>query len=142
MLHDNNNNKQINRMMNEVATQRKANADTQYFWDLVNRNKGYNNQNNNRKVNKQQEEKMLFGKKVESAEHGFIDDNIPVERSGQRADEIPVLSAFSELQDKIPEFLMDTIKLMRYEKPTPIQKHAIPLGLEGVDLMCCAQTVR
>jgi hypothetical protein len=33
------------------------------------------------------------------------------------------------------------IKLMKYTNPTPIQKHAIPLGMAEVDLMCCAQTV-
>jgi ATP-dependent RNA helicase DDX3X len=29
---------------------------------------------------------------------------------------------------------------MNYVKPTPIQKHALPLALAGCDLMCCAQT--
>ena len=29
---------------------------------------------------------------------------------------------------------------MNYERPTPIQKHAMPLALLGHDLMCCAQT--
>ena len=38
-------------------------------------------------------------------------------------------------------FLTRNIGLMRYERPTPIQKHAIPLALGGGhDLMCCAQT--
>ena len=31
---------------------------------------------------------------------------------------------------------------MKYETPTPIQKHSLPLGIAGFDLMCCAQTVR
>ena len=29
---------------------------------------------------------------------------------------------------------------MRYSKPTPIQKHAIPLVLGGKDVLCAAQT--
>jgi ATP-dependent RNA helicase DDX3X len=32
------------------------------------------------------------------------------------------------------------ISLMNYTAPTPIQKHSIPLAMEGDDLMCCAQT--
>jgi len=41
---------------------------------------------------------------------------------------------------KLPAFLSRNIDLMRYRKPTPIQKHAVPLALAGSDLMCCAQT--
>jgi ATP-dependent RNA helicase DDX3X len=29
---------------------------------------------------------------------------------------------------------------MNYDRPTPIQKHAVPLVLGGRDVMCCAQT--
>ena len=29
---------------------------------------------------------------------------------------------------------------MRYQHPTPIQSHAVPVALAGSDLMCCAQT--
>jgi hypothetical protein len=32
------------------------------------------------------------------------------------------------------------IGLMRYATPTPIQRHSIPIALDGNDLMCCAQT--
>ena len=32
------------------------------------------------------------------------------------------------------------ISLMNYTAPTPIQKHSIPLAMDGDDLMCCAQT--
>lgn len=131
-----------NRQFQEASAQKKAMSDTQYFWDLVNRNQtnGFPSMNSKR-VNKSHEEKLLFGKKTETTEHGFIDDNIPVERSGPRSAEIPVLQSFNELDGKVPQFMMNCIKLMGYEKPTPIQKHAVPLGLAGVDLMCCAQTV-
>jgi ATP-dependent RNA helicase DDX3X len=32
------------------------------------------------------------------------------------------------------------VELMRYATPTPIQRHSVPIGLDGNDLMCCAQT--
>lgn len=132
-----------NRQFQEASSYRKACGDTQYFWDMVNRNRGpYGAAPARKPVNLAQEEKALFSKSVESAEHGFIDDNIPVERSGPRANEIPVLSSFTELEGQVPPFITHAIQLMGYATPTPIQKHAVPLGLAGVDLMCCAQTVR
>lgn len=136
--------KNNNRQFQEASSLRKASNDTQFFWDMVNRNRGpYGAAGARRPVNKAQEEKVLFGKaNAETVEHGFIDDNIPVERSGPRADEIPVLATFAELEGQIPSYVTQNIKLMKYVHPTPIQKHAVPLGLAGVDLMCCAQTVR
>jgi ATP-dependent RNA helicase DDX3X len=35
---------------------------------------------------------------------------------------------------------MENIKLAKYDKPTPVQKYGIPIGLAGRDLMACAQT--
>lgn len=78
----------------------------------------------------------------EGTERGIIDDNIPVERSGPQSDQHGVLNSFSELENLIPAFIKRSIQLMKYETPTPIQKHAIPLGIAGADLMCCAQTVK
>lgn len=139
---DRNDRKMANRQFQEASSLRKACNDTQFFWDMVNRNRGpYGVPPPRRPTNSAQEEKALFSKGAETAEHGFIDDNIPVERSGPRADEIPVLNAFAELEGQVPPFIMNSIQLMRYVTPTPIQKHAVPLGLAGVDLMCCAQTV-
>lgn len=36
--------------------------------------------------------------------------------------------------------LLENIKKSGYTKPTPIQKYAIPIILNGRDLMGCAQT--
>jgi ATP-dependent RNA helicase DDX3X len=140
------------RMSNEEAAARKAVADTQFFWQQVTRfanqksyGGGYGRSNNGTKqMNKSYEETQLFGPQNHQAPtelvQGVIDSSIPVERSGPRADEIPVLEAFSELEN-LPPFIKRNIQLMKYEKPTPIQKHSVPLGLAGLDLMCCAQTV-
>lgn len=73
-------------------------------------------------------------------------DPVVVERSGAGEESVPTLENFDELKDdskfEIPSFIIDNIALMKYEYPTPIQKHSIPLGIAGYDLMCCAQTVR
>ncbi|OBS80398.1 hypothetical protein A6R68_21403, partial [Neotoma lepida] len=39
------------------------------------------------------------------------------------------------------EIIMGNIELTRYTRPTPVQKHAIPIIKEKRDLMACAQTV-
>lgn len=38
------------------------------------------------------------------------------------------------------DLLLENIKKSDYTKPTPIQKQAIPIVLNGRDLMACAQT--
>eukprot|EP00913_Durusdinium_trenchii_P000803 g750.t1 len=42
--------------------------------------------------------------------------------------------------DKIPKTLHDNMKQCGFVRPTPVQKYAIPAGLEGRDVMCSAQT--
>jgi hypothetical protein len=125
---------------NEEQARRKNADDVRYFQLCIDqRSKGTFNQ---RRLSPAQEEKLLFGGIRESTtEDGVISDNIPVERSGARATEVPVLLSFNELEGTIPPFMTQCIKLMKYTNPTPIQKHAIPLGMAEVDLMCCAQTV-
>lgn len=38
------------------------------------------------------------------------------------------------------EIIMGNITLSRYTRPTPVQKHAIPIIKSKRDLMACAQT--
>ncbi|MCQ2606643.1 MAG: DEAD/DEAH box helicase [Bacteroidales bacterium] len=45
---------------------------------------------------------------------------------------------FEELQ--IDDKLLEAISYMRFEKASPIQEQAIPLALQGNDLLACAQT--
>jgi len=40
----------------------------------------------------------------------------------------------------ICDVLQENVRHMHYDKPTPIQKWAIPVILSGRDLMGCAQT--
>jgi hypothetical protein len=128
------------RIFQEEASQRKAASETQYFWDLVARyNAGHSV--GIKKMSKVHEENLLFTKKSEDSAPGIIDDSIPVQRSGPKTDEISALESFHELGEIVPPSVLRCIEILKFDKPTPIQKHAIPLGLAALDLMCCAQTV-
>ena len=41
---------------------------------------------------------------------------------------------------KLRELLIDNVKQANYKTPTPIQRYALPIILEGRDVMACAQT--
>lgn len=64
-------------------------------------------------------------------------EDIPVEITG--SDVPKPVSTFAEID--LGESLKDNImNRCKYVKPTPIQRHAIPVALAGRDLMACAQT--
>ena len=67
-------------------------------------------------------------------------DKVEVEVKGPGADQVQALDNFKDLGAHLPAFLNRNIGLMNYERPTPIQKHSVPMALAGHDLMCCAQT--
>src|SRR5690349_12836028 len=48
------------------------------------------------------------------------------------------MQSFKEM-DLVPA-LREALEIMKYETPTPVQAEAIPIVLEGHDLMACAQT--
>ena len=50
----------------------------------------------------------------------------------------PGLNTFADVE--LPESLVANIKRCKYSKPTPVQKHSIPICLAQRDLMACAQT--
>lgn len=63
-------------------------------------------------------------------------EDIPVEATG---DEVPAhITTFNDI--KLTEIISNNIALARYDKPTPVQKYAIPIIMSGRDLMACAQT--
>lgn len=49
-----------------------------------------------------------------------------------------IILQFSDVD--MGEIIMGNIELTRYTRPTPVQKHAIPIIKEKRDLMACAQT--
>ncbi|XP_042232303.1 ATP-dependent RNA helicase DDX3X-like isoform X3 [Homarus americanus] len=63
-------------------------------------------------------------------------DDIPVEATG---DDVPgSISSFADI--KLTEIIKMNISLARYDRPTPVQKYALPFILAKRDLMACAQT--
>ena len=63
-------------------------------------------------------------------------DSIPVQVTGREPGR--PIEGFS--QAELLEQCSINIKRAQFNKPTPIQKYAIPIGLKGRDLMACAQT--
>ena len=63
-------------------------------------------------------------------------DDIPVEASGE---DCPApIQEFTEVA--LHQQLMKNIEIAKFLKPTPVQRHAIPVGIAKRDLMACAQT--
>eukprot|EP00931_Biecheleriopsis_adriatica_P032488 TRINITY_DN18959_c0_g1_i1.p1 TRINITY_DN18959_c0_g1~~TRINITY_DN18959_c0_g1_i1.p1 ORF type:complete len:887 (+),score=213.07 TRINITY_DN18959_c0_g1_i1:38-2698(+) len=71
-------------------------------------------------------------------------DHVACTITGPKSDAIPQMNSFEQLftdfKGAIPEQLENNIRRCRFIKPTPVQKYAIPIGLAGRDVMCCAQT--
>ncbi|TKY54877.1 DEAD-box ATP-dependent RNA helicase 52 [Spatholobus suberectus] len=63
-------------------------------------------------------------------------ESVPVEAGGKNVP--PPVTAFDETD--LDEGLKRNIARCRYVKPTPVQRHAIPIASAGRDLMACAQT--
>ncbi|XP_044139545.1 ATP-dependent RNA helicase DDX3X isoform X1 [Bufo gargarizans] len=63
-------------------------------------------------------------------------DDIPVEATGSNCP--PHIESFHDVN--MGEIIMGNIALTRYTRPTPVQKHAIPIVIGKRDLMACAQT--
>ena len=84
-------------------------------------------------------ERELFPPKSETQGTGinFANyDKIPVEMSG---DECP--EAYEDFpRDVLGPVLSRNLELCHYTRPTPVQKYALPIGLQGRDMMACAQT--
>ncbi|KAI8052811.1 P-loop containing nucleoside triphosphate hydrolase protein [Syncephalis plumigaleata] len=87
-------------------------------------------------------EKELYGEPEDTEHHVSTGINfdryqdIPVEASGNN---VPSgIESFDECT--IDELLRSNIDLARYTKPTPVQKHSVPIVGAKRDLMACAQT--
>ncbi|KAL8129576.1 hypothetical protein V2J09_018731 [Rumex salicifolius] len=63
-------------------------------------------------------------------------EDIPVEVTGDGVP--PPVNEFGDID--FCDALNANIRRCKYTKPTPIQRHAIPIAAEGRDLMACAQT--
>jgi ATP-dependent RNA helicase DDX3X len=68
--------------------------------------------------------------------------DIPVERSGNNVEDIPILKSFAEIFEifVMPDWLKRNVELLGYTRPTPPQMYALPTGLVGRDMIVCSQT--
>ena len=93
-----------------------------------------------------QEQEDLAAAAVEAPTDAFSGENtginfeayedIPVETSGENCP--PPITTFADAD--LGEKVMMNVVRCKYTKPTPVQKHAIPISMGGRDLMACAQT--
>eukprot|EP01012_Entosiphon_sulcatum_P043321 TRINITY_DN575_c0_g1_i1.p1 TRINITY_DN575_c0_g1~~TRINITY_DN575_c0_g1_i1.p1 ORF type:complete len:642 (-),score=73.72 TRINITY_DN575_c0_g1_i1:363-2288(-) len=83
------------------------------------------------------EVEALFHAQVQSGINFDKYDDIPVEVSG--TGKVAPIDAFDAIKPIHP-LLLANIQRANYSRPTPVQKHAIPIVLGGRDLMACAQT--
>jgi ATP-dependent RNA helicase DDX3X len=63
-------------------------------------------------------------------------EDIPVEATGREVPE--PIAAFSDV-DLGPALAANVLRC-KYNKPTPVQRYSIPIGMAGRDMMACAQT--
>ena len=125
--------------------EKKANAEDAYFRSCQREAAAEQTNKSNKNVNKKQlkeREVALFGKQGAQGINFSKYDNIKVEvKSGSSNDDTKEMTFTDYSQLQLPsKQLQSNIKLMNYRKSTPIQRHAVPLGIHGHDLMCCAQT--
>eukprot|EP00746_Dinoflagellata_sp_MGD_P139874 gnl/MRDRNA2_/MRDRNA2_73236_c0_seq1.p1 gnl/MRDRNA2_/MRDRNA2_73236_c0~~gnl/MRDRNA2_/MRDRNA2_73236_c0_seq1.p1 ORF type:complete len:632 (+),score=130.55 gnl/MRDRNA2_/MRDRNA2_73236_c0_seq1:117-2012(+) len=121
-------------------------ASGQHYWDCQKWNKEQGTLSRKADWELEQDDQQLFTERLGSS--AGIDfgkyDKIPVEISGSKAEHIPICHTFEEIYEKfkgwIPDALLQNVQRCQYKIPTPVQKYAIPCGLSGRDLMCCAQT--
>jgi len=155
----NSKNKQRKENQHQRAMQgmnRKLQADADFFWGCVDkRSRGIDISGAAGKPWKLPTRRALFGKvegawsdSAESISNNDTEqqEEAKVDRSGGATD-IPAMVGFttsdSLLGDALPEFVLDNLLdplRMGYTAPSPIQRHCVPLGLAGHDVLASAQT--
>lgn len=80
-------------------------------------------------------EQELFGTSSTGINFNKYED-IPVEATGSQVP--PNINTFDDI--KLTPIIQANIVNACYDKPTPVQKYAIPIICSGRDLMACAQT--
>tara|TARA_B110000305_G_scaffold105612_1_gene118822 strand:- start:61 stop:606 length:546 start_codon:yes stop_codon:yes gene_type:complete len=135
------NSKAMRRENQLEAVQKKEETDSNYFWTTVFR---YRCKNNPPMIPTASPEELFSSVSTNVGINFDQYDAIPVTRSGPDVEDVLSLNDFSALNEVLPDFLMDNLtspSKMGYSKPTPIQRHCIPLSIDGrYDVMACAQT--
>jgi ATP-dependent RNA helicase DDX3X len=146
-------NKKVNRRRKAVeGTNRKLQADADFFWDCVSkRARGIDISGVSGKNWHRPSRKELFGnvnvKKLSDESETVQEPEAKVERSGGAMDIQAMDDGFTFTHDRdrdaLPEFVMTNLlgkDRMGYTAPSPIQRHCVPLGLAGHDILASAQT--
>jgi probable ATP-dependent RNA helicase DDX4 len=81
---------------------------------------------------------LLFDSAISAGINFDNFDKIDVQVTGKENEKFKQINTFEE--GNLREFLIENIKRSGYTKPTPIQKHSIPIIMGRRDLMGCAQT--
>eukprot|EP01071_Lankesteria_metandrocarpae_P013503 Lankesteria_metandrocarpae@DN7267_c0_g1_i1.p1 len=93
-----------------------------------------------RSYRREDESEIFKNEKNKSAGVNFDSyEAIPVEVSGRVPVDYTALNYFAEAKG-VHAIVAANIARVNYQKPTPVQKHAIPVIGMGRDLMACAQT--
>jgi ATP-dependent RNA helicase DDX3X len=124
-----------------VAMKKKADEEDRYFRQCQREAA----QESNKRVktspdNDEARELELFGTQgAQGIDFAKYDDiKVEVKNGAGEKEEGKGFTDFDQLS--LDPIIRRNIELMRYATPTPIQRHSVPIGLDGKDLMCCAQT--
>jgi len=138
--------KKMGRRAKQVAAMdKKAFEEDRYFKQCqreaaASSNNNNNHNNNNANNASTPSEKDLFGTQGTQGINFKNYDDIKVEvRHSLSSSGYTTLQCFNDIPS-MNAGLKRNIERMRYQLPTPIQKHSIPLAVSKQDLMCCAQT--
>mmetsp|Transcript_102363 Transcript_102363/g.330241 ORF Transcript_102363/g.330241 Transcript_102363/m.330241 type:complete len:640 (+) Transcript_102363:34-1953(+) len=123
-----------------------GNPPAREFWDMQKWNKENGTLSRKEEWEWEQEGQRLFDQagRAQAGQNFSRYDQVPVDLSGSKAENIPTCKTFEEIfttfKDFMPEALEGNLRRCGYSTPTPVQKFAVPMGLVGRDIMCCAQT--
>lgn len=115
------------------------------YWDAQEEYKTYGTLPGKQDWEQDEDDQNLFKERLGNSGLDFSRyDSVPIEVSGDKSEAIPALDSFGAMYESfkecIPDALVKNVQRCNYDKPTPVQKYAIPVGLVGRDVMCCAQT--
>jgi ATP-dependent RNA helicase DDX3X len=134
-------------MQQDQAKHDKAFREAEFFWYTQERNEESDRMRGGppRKGQRRLAEEEIELFKENTGNVGIAFDkymDIPVDRSGNNVEEIPILNSFAEIFDifVMPDWLRRNVELLGYTRPTPPQMYALPTGLVGRDMVVCSQT--
>ena len=130
---------------NALAVNKRLKADDSYFWRLKSEN--FDRERLDKKT-----ETELFGNGddrgavINQTQSGSfeIESDTEVTRGGAVGKDIKPIDEFDDtFRSLIPEWTFDNLtsqNRMKYKRPSPIQRHCVPLALTGFDVLASAQT--